>query len=135
MDPLLRGATLPMRKQFTGEGRWQRRKVTKDVRKLVIREIEKSCEVTLMKTGRRKWLRDDSGRNWVVLVGKGNWHAIPEDVIAHEKQQDSDRCGVICMALLKSAAIDVFQSPIRNFVRAIEKRYINLNSRGHYHFN
>ena len=106
-----------------------------DVRKLVIREIEKSCEVTLMKTGRRKWLRDDSGRNWVVLVGKGNWHAIPEDVIAHEKQQDSDRCGVICMALLKSATIDVFQGHIKNFVRAIETRNISLDSRGHYHFN
>ena len=106
-----------------------------DVRKLVIREIEKSCEVGLTKAGRRKWLRDDSGRNWVVLVGKGDWHAIPEDVIEHEKQQDSDRCGVICVALQKDAAIDVFRGPISQFVRSIEERKINLGTRRHYHFN
>ena len=73
-----------------------------DVRKLVIREIEKYCEIRLTKVDRPRWLRDDSGRNWVVLVGKGNFHAIPEAVIEHEKQQDFDRYGVICVALMYS---------------------------------
>ena len=71
----------------------------------------------------------------MVLVGKGDWHAIPEAVIVHEKQQDFDRCGAICVALRKDAIIDVFRSPMSQFVKPIEKRRLNLSSHGYYNFN
>ena len=34
----------------------------------------------------RKWLRDESGKNWWVLGGVDDWHGIPKEMMEGEKK-------------------------------------------------
>lgn len=80
---------------------------------------------------RPKWLRDESGRNWCVLGGVGEFHGIPREIVDDEEADKSN--GVLVIAHKKPHAIDVFSGKLKDIVENIEN--LKLTKDNHYKFN
>jgi hypothetical protein len=51
-------------------------------RERVVQVLQSSLGIRLARAGaRRKWFRDEHGRSYWVLVGTGDWHGIPEEMM------------------------------------------------------
>ena len=86
-------------------------------RKRVIDAIQDHFDVQLTKVqNRNKWLQDETGRNWWVLGGKGDWHGIPEDMMDHEEQAENE--GMFVIAQKQSTRIEMFAGPLTPFTDA-----------------
>ena len=94
-------------------------------RQRVIDAVHKHFDVTLERVkGRRKWLRDESGRNWWVLVGKSskkNRCGIPKVMMEDEEQAHiagRPEDGMIVIAQLKGRVIEAFYKRLGPLVNA-----------------
>lgn len=98
-------------------------------RNRVISEVERYYRVKLLRVERRfKWLKDETGKNWWVLVGEEDpWHEIPKEFIMAER--NAQTVGMIVVAVKKRTIIDVFAAPTGKIIRA------NKQKSGDYEFN
>ena len=102
-------------------------------RDCVIRAIQEHCGVKLQRVGSRsKWLRDESGRNWWVLGGRGGWHGIPEEMMEDEKQAQLE--GRLVIAEKKLANLELFEGPLSRLVNARDRLYRAAQTNGDYQF-
>ena len=86
-------------------------------RQRVIDAVQEHFAVTLNPVERRqKWLQDESGRNWWVLVGEKDWHGIPKVMMEHEEQTHIE--GRLVIAQLKREVIEAFWGRLGPFVKA-----------------
>jgi len=98
-----------------------------------IREIEKHYSIKLKKmSGKRKWLRDESGKNRWVLGGRGGWHGIPKEMIEDELQTPTE--GMLVIAERRRSTIEVFAGPVHQLCNAKGKLHPSLDARN-YTFN
>ena len=67
----------------------------------------------------RKWLRDESGRNWWVLGGIDDWHGIPKEMMDHEKESQIE--GMFVFAVRKRTSIEMFGGPPTHLVSSRAK--------------
>ena len=78
----------------------------------------------------RKWLRDESGKNWWVLGGVDDWHGIPKEMMEGEKKRPIE--GKLVFAVRKLTHIEVFMGPLRQLVSSIAEASPTGDQ---YHFN
>ncbi len=97
-------------------------------RDMLIREIEKRHGVKLRRVKPySKWLQDQTGKNFCVLVGNGLWHGIPEKLL--EAERDAQAGGILVVAVKNDAVINVYVGPLEQVVKAAKVQY------GEYKFN
>ncbi len=92
-------------------------------RKIVIHTVEQCHGVHLKKVGsRQKWLQDEKGNNWWVLVGTGSWHGIPDDMIKAECQDQTE--GKLVVGVCGHTGIKVFSISLKPIIEAKDKLYL-----------
>ena len=99
----------------------------------VIRAVQEHFDIHLKRVGsRRKWLRDESGRNWWVLGGKDDYHGIPEDMMEGERHARTE--GMLVIAWREVGSIDAFSGPLGSLVSTRDKLYRAARTTGDYQF-
>jgi hypothetical protein len=89
-------------------------------RERVIDEVQEHYDVKLKKVGPHpKWLQDESGRNWWILGGTGDWHGIPEEMMEDEQQARVE--GMLVIAQRKLTHIEAFAGLLGPLVSARDK--------------
>jgi len=93
---------------------------TEQYRDIVINRIESHFGVSLSQViGRRKWLKDNRGRKFWVLVGSKTWHGIPEEMMDSEIHNPSN--GVLVIAKIdnkiSNVDISIYHCPLEAFVK------------------
>jgi len=102
-------------------------------RRAVVDALSRHLGARLKAVGRRrKWLHDDSNRNYWVLGGSGEWHGIPEEMMDAEIAAPSD--GSIVIATRHQSAIKIFIGPLAPFVEARGTLYRASHTTGDYQF-
>lgn len=102
-------------------------------RNRVIREVEEYYNVKLEKAGRRsKWLQDESGRNWWILGGYGDYHGVPEDMMEAELRDPT--AGMLIIAVRKLPDIELFSGPVEQLCENRHNLYRARNTTGDYQF-
>ena len=102
-------------------------------RRVVIGAVQKHYDVKLERVeGRDKWRRDESGRNWWVLGGKGDWHGIPKEMMEDEIQARFD--GTLIIAQKKRNFVEAFSGSLHPLVYVRDKLYRASRSTGDYQF-
>ena len=102
-------------------------------RNRVICSVQEHYDLNLKRVGSRpKWLRDESGRTWWVLGGKGEYHGIPEDLMEDERQARVE--GMLVVAQRKVGSIDAFSGPLGPLVSTRDKLYRASRTTGDYQF-
>ena len=109
-------------------------------RNRVIDAIQDCCDVKLKKVrGRDKWRQDESGKNWWILGGKGNFHGIPEEMMKNELQTDIE--GILVIAQKERERtnqevynLKIFRGPLNPFTKERSSLYRASNSTGDYQF-
>ena len=67
-----------------------------DERRAVIERIENQKHITLKAVGQKRiFLRGSDGLYYCIIGGRGDWHAIPKEVIAQERHSSGSVCLVI----------------------------------------
>ena len=91
-------------------------------RNRVIHAVEEYHGVKLEKVGRRrKWLQDESGRNWWILGGYGDYHGVPEEMM--EAELKSPTTGILIIAERKLTDIDIFSGSVEKLCKNRNKLY------------
>ena len=102
-------------------------------RECVVEKVQEHYDVKLDKVGQRpKWRRDESGRNWWVLGGVGDWNGIPKEMMEDEKQAQLE--GKLVIADKKLTSIEVFVGPLSQLVSSRNKLPPTKET-GAYNFN
>ena len=82
----------------------------------VIEAIENHFSVTLRPIGsRRKYLRDENGRRYLVLGGYDHWHGIPRSVFRDEEANPGDTLFVIAKRYRDD--IDIYVGPFQPMLK------------------
>ena len=103
-------------------------------RNRVIRAVEEYYGVKLEKVGRRrKWLQDESGRNWWILGGYGVYHGVPEEMM--EAEQKALTAGMLIIAARKLTDIDIFSGSAEKLCKNRNRLYRAGKTTGDYQFN
>ena len=103
-------------------------------RNRVIRAVEEYYDVKLEKVRRRpKWLQDESGRNWWVLGGYGDYHGVPEDMMEAELQ--ALIAGILIIAERKLPDIEIFSGSVEKLCKNRNRPYRAGKTTGDYQFN
>jgi hypothetical protein len=101
-------------------------------RERVVRALQEHLGIHLMRIGsRRKWLRDDDGRSYWVLVGTGDWHGIPQDMMDAEAERPSG--GMLVIASRLRDRLRIFIGPLDALVAS--RRKLPRTAAGDYQFN
>jgi len=91
-------------------------KFDEDDRKRVIAAIENHLGVTLRPIGsRRKYLRDENGRRYLVLGGYDHWHGIPRSIFRDEEATPGDTLLVIAKRYRDD--IDIYVGPFQPLLK------------------
>lgn len=91
-------------------------KFDEDDRKHVISAIENHYGVRLNPIGRRrKYLRDESGRRYLVLGGYDHWHGIPRSIFRDEEGNPGDTLLVIGKRYRDD--IDIYVGPFQPLLK------------------
>lgn len=100
-------------------------------RRAVIDELGKRLCVRLQPVPRRrKWLRDELGRNHWVLGGYGEWHGIPNDMM--DAEVASGTGGFIVVAIRHEATLEIYIGPLAPLVE--NRRKLFRSNTGDYQF-
>jgi hypothetical protein len=101
-------------------------------RERVIHALEERLSIRLTRAGsRRKWLRDNEGHSYWVLVGSGDWHGIPQDMMNSEVEKPS--AGMLVIASRLRDRLRIFIGPLDALAAA--RRKLPRNAAGDYQFN
>ena len=102
-------------------------------RRAVIRVLEEELDICLSRVGRRrKWLRDEEGRDFWVIGGYDEWHGIPEEMMDACIDKSCD--GVLVFAKRERGALRIFTGPLEPVIRNRRKLYRAHRSSGDYQF-
>lgn len=103
-------------------------------RERVIEAVEDHYGIKLKQIGPTpKWSRDESGRNWWVLGGIGNWHGISIKMMDDEEQNPTNGMFVFARKESRGMAVDyrVFAGSVEQIVKAKDKLHLTKQ----YYFN
>lgn len=102
-------------------------------RRAVVSALEKQLNVRLKRVGnRRKWFRDEAGRNYWVLGGYGEWHGIPEEMMQDEVGASTS--GLLVIATRQRAAIEIFIGSLSPLVQGRASLYRARETTNDYQF-
>ena len=91
-------------------------------RRAVVSAVEKQLNVRLKRVNRRrKWFRDEAGRNYWILGGYGEWHGIPDNMMQDEVGASSN--GFIAVATRQRAAIEIHIGSLSSIVQGRASLY------------
>ncbi len=86
-------------------------------RRRVKETTEKHFRVKLKKVKKsEKWLRDNSGTNWILMGGVGNFHGMAKEIVDNEREAESE--GKLIIALKKTQKIELFTGSLKPIVQA-----------------
>ena len=109
------------------------RKFDEHDRNHMIGVIKNHFGVSLVRVaGRRKWLRDNEGRNYWVLGGYKNWHGIPIKMMQAEVEAVNH--GFIAIALRKSSSLKIFVGDLQQLIKHRDRLSRARRTTGDYQF-
>lgn len=101
-------------------------------RKRVIHLIQDTYQVTLKVIGSREiWYRDESGTEWWVIGGIGEWYGIPSEMMEYERV--GTFAGNLVFAQKLSDSLNVFVGSLQTLVEA--RNSLSRTQENSYHFN
>lgn len=82
----------------------------------VISEIEKHFHVKLSTIGdSKKYLKDNTGKKYIILGGYGNWHGIPKEIIKIEEEKSCND-SILIIAKKDRQNIDIYEGRLRPLI-------------------
>ena len=79
-------------------------------RRAVIREVERIFNVKLSPVGRRrKFLQDQNGKHYLILVGIDSWHGIPKKLLTEARSSAQPTCFIVAQVRLVDIKIYIGQ--------------------------
>jgi hypothetical protein len=93
-------------------------------RRRVIRELELRRGIHLSAIERKSvWQSDQTGREYLILGGRGDWHGIPREVVRAERGPDQEARLIFCD--LAEDAIRVFEGDLRHLLRNADRLHVS----------
>jgi len=89
-------------------------------RRCVIRELEQRRGIRLSAIERKSvWQRDQTGGEYLIIGGRGDWHGIPLDVVPAKRDAHQEAHFIFCD--LAEEAIRVFEGDLRHLLRNADR--------------